>query len=153
MNLAQPLDFPLLLFERVANAKSNQSAKQINVQSRQGEGLTLRLSAFLFVFVLKELQSSVFGSDDQNTHALKELCHSSFFFPLLSLEASFTVSRLQEQQFCPVTLVTSGCSILGSFSAAATTALVLRKRSGAPAFCYLPSISLWRVQNAVALCP
>lgn len=78
MNLAQPLDFPLLLFGRVANAKSNQSAKQINVQSRQGEGLTLRLSAFLFV--LKELQSSVFASDDQNTHALEELCHSSFFF-------------------------------------------------------------------------
>ena len=65
--------------------------KAINLQSKStcravGEGLTLRLSAFLFV--LKELQSSVFESDDQNTRALKELCHSSFFF-LLSLEASF----------------------------------------------------------------
>lgn len=136
-----------------------QIPKAINLQSKsmcravRGRADPAAICLSFCFFVLKELQSSVFGSDDQNTHALKELCHSSFFPYCSHWRLASLGLRLQEQQSYSVTLVTSGSSIHGSFSPAATTAADPVSALAPPTFCYLPSISLWRVQNAISLCP
>lgn len=95
VNLAQSLDFspPPPLFRRAANAKSNQSAKQINVYSHQGEGLALQLSAilFYFYFCFKELLSSYLDLMTRMTlHSRSCLGPALKKKKMLSLKASFT---------------------------------------------------------------